>query len=376
MNKYPQPFQSLLPVILFLLLAVSARGQYKDGYVVSAEGDTTVGQIKYLDWDESPDRILFKQAANDSEIEMTATQLQLFYINSTNERFVSKRIGEIAVYEKTEYGTKPSLSPTEFQQVFLQNILQGPEASLFKYVNEAKDEHFFIETPISFQELVNYSFMQKIDGKLYEVVIDKYKEQLTSICSNASNFKASTPKYQEAQLKSYLTKYNSCFLGETIVYKSENPKITFDLMLSGGVEDLRVEKRLPNDFLFGAGVRINFPKNYYNRFARINLDFVPNSQTPEKKNMARFLSIGVGKYWGYGKFHPYIIFVSRVLMNKGDVGKSDMVSINLGFNYKKQLEIEIGNWNNFIAPFYEKRFIYHPSIKIHYYLSLSRKNKI
>lgn len=97
MNKYSQPFQSLLLFILFLLLAGNVNAQYTDGYIVFVKGDTLNGLIDDQDWEVSPDHIFFKENSASEPTRIEAEQLETFFIKSTNRRFVSREIGIVPV---------------------------------------------------------------------------------------------------------------------------------------------------------------------------------------------------------------------------------------------------------------------------------------
>lgn len=361
---------SFLLLVFHFCFVSNVFAQYKEGYVISNEEDTIRGYIQYLDWEVSPTFINFKTDLEAPIQKLGTDDIFSFAINSTNEYYEVKSIGLINIYQHDVFFNSPSVQPKEYGRVFLQIIIKGPEASLYKYVNEGLETHFYIQTPIIFQELTNYSYYENIEGKTYVVKRENYKEQLQSICINAAAFQSRLPAYTEAELIRYLEKYNSCFLGETIVYRSPRVRATVDPIVGVGYDDWFGGR------LYTIGARVNFPKQHYNRFFRATANFVPGAQLESTKFNASLVSIGLGRYWGTGNIRPYLVPTLLLVTNMGkNESGGFLVTINAGISFRRQIELEVGHWNNFIALVMDGDFILPPSISLHYSPNFWKKKK-
>lgn len=360
----------LILLLLKFCFISSAFAQYKSGYVITNEEDTLRGYIQYLDWEINPSHINFKTNPDSPVSEFNTDDIFSFSIDSTNEYYVVKSIGIINIYKSDMFFYSPSVQPKEYKRVFLQTIIKGPEATLYKYVNEGLETHFYIETPILFQELTNYSYYENIKGKTYSVKREDYKKQLQSICINAEAFQSTIPAYTESELIRYLERYNSCFLGETIVYRSPKIRATLDPIVGIGYDSWF------GGGLYSAGVRINFPKHHYNRFFRATVNLIPGGQLESDKFNALLYTIGIGRYLGNGNIRPYL---APTLLLVTSTGKNEsggfLITINAGISFRRNIELELGHWNNLLGLVMSGDFILPPSISLHYYPDFWKKKK-
>jgi hypothetical protein len=360
----------LLFFLFFISLEINAQAQFERGFIITNEGDTLRGYVQYLDWEISPETILFRMERTSEDKQFSAGEIVGFSIDSVNECYVSKNIGVINLNSSQVFSMPPSLIPSHHKNVFLQTIIKGPEASLYKYVNDVGEEHFYIETPILFQELTNYSYYQYQDGRQYRARREDYKMQLASICINSDSFDGRIPNYNEKELIKYLEKYNSCFLGETIVYRSPVSPVVFDAMIGFGYD------KFFDRFSYCLGVRASFPKQFHSRFFRAAISLVPGVPQEQKngqKMRSRF-SAGFGKYFGSGAIHPYFVMSCDFFKKEGS-GAPFILTASVGVNYRRQFELEVGHWNNFAASMMKQSFFLPPSISLHYYPNFWKKKK-
>jgi hypothetical protein len=356
-------------LFLFLIfLRLDAYAQFKKGTIITNEGDTLRGHVQYLDWEISPETIVFRKENTSEDLSFSAGDIAGFTVESENERYVSKSIGVIDINSNDVFPEPPSLIPSVYKKVFLQTIIKGPEASLYKYLNSVEEEHFYIETPILFQELTNYSYYRQQNGSYYRAKRDDYKRQLASICINSDNFDGRIPNYNEKELINYLEKYNSCFLGETIVYRSPNLPVLVDGVMGFGY-DLLYE-----GLAYTVGGRISFPKQFYGRFLRFSVGLIPGVVELDGKKTKKILAAGFGKYFGAGDFHPYFV-VSCSVFKHEDFESKYALTASVGVNYKRQLELEVGHWNNFASLLSQDRFMLPPAVTLHYYPNFRKKKK-
>lgn len=353
-----------------IIFSFDSFGQYKEGYIVFVKGDTLNGLIDDQDWEVSPDHIFFKESSASEAERIDAEQLETFFIKSSERRYVSRNIGIIEVYQSDTYSSRASLVPKRFDYIFLETILQGPQASLYKLINKRLDQHFYIETPVQFMELGNYSYYRDVEGKLFIETLGGYKNQLADICSSAPNFHERIPSYTEESLKKYLTKYNDCFLEKTIVYNSKARKTTLDLMVAGGIDLL---PGVSGALTYGFGVRANLPHQNQKRFVRLNMFFLPYQDDDGSKSVAKWISLGIGSYFGESKVRPYFSLSLIDVILAGNDGGSALLVMNAGISYKKIIEFEIGHWCAPIPVFDDKKFFLPPSFSLRFHPQLFKK---
>lgn len=367
---------SLLLLVHFCLFT-NAFAQYKSGYVISNEEDTIRGYIKYEDWEASPSSIFFKTELNSPVKEFGTDDISSFAVDLVNEYYVVKSIGVFNIYKSDVFFESPSVkSPKEFKRIFLQTIIKGPEATLYKYVNEGLETHYYIETPILFQELTNYSYYENKGGITYSVKREDYKKQLSSICINSAIFRSDLPNYTEKELIKYLEKYNSCFTGETIIYRSPPVLPTWDPIVGIGYDHLF------EGAVYSAGFRLNFAKHHYNRFLRVTVNLLPGIREEATfyreatKFTASVFTAGFGRYLGTGNVRPYLVPSLVLLTNLGkDQGGGFLVTVNAGISFRRQFELELGHWNNFLGLVMDGDFFLPPSVSLHYYPNFRKKKK-
>lgn len=322
------------------------------------------GQIDNQDWEVSPDHIYFKENSASELTRIEAEQLETFFIESTNRRFVSREIGIVEVYKSNVFAERASLIPKKMDFIFLETILLGPQASLYKLINKNLDPHFYVETPFKFIELGSYSYFREINGSQYVETVEDYKKKLADICSSAPNFDQKLPSYTEEGLKKYLMKYNACFQAETILYNSEKRNTTFDLMLGGGAELLSYFRPT---MVYGLGVRMNLPHKNYRRFVRVNTFFIPYKDVYGERATVKWVSLGVGSYFGNKKFQPYVYLGVVDFLFGSDEGGIIPLTISAGISYKKMIELEVGHWCTPVPTFENNDVFQAPSITLRFH---------
>lgn len=169
----------------------------------------------------------------------------------------------------------------------------------------------------------------------------------------------------ESQLIRYLEKYNSCFLGETIIYRSPPVRVTWDPVVGIGYDNW------VGGIAYSIGARINVPKIHYNRFFRGSINFAPRAQFDSSRPNSAIISLGIGRYLGMGKIRPY--FVPAVIWEYG--GGGSFVTINTGLSFRRQIELEVGHWNNIMGLLGFGKFIWPASVSLHYYPDFWKKKK-
>jgi len=150
-------FLFVVPVFAF------AQSNYKPGYVVKNSGDTVKGYINYREWDQSPQKIEFKNQLQSKEvINFTPGETKSFTIDGL-ENYISY-IGPISM-DKSSFPDLPSeLDTTKMvDTVYLRVIATGPNVSLFINRDKIKTRFFYKEDGSPLQELVYHQYY--LDGQ-------------------------------------------------------------------------------------------------------------------------------------------------------------------------------------------------------------------
>lgn len=138
-------FCTVLSCFLFLPFFLFAQSNYKNGYIITLQGDTLQGFIDYQEWIKNPVTINFKSALQEKTVqEFTPVTIKYFAIGNM-EAYESYE-GKISLnrIEINKLATGVDTS-TAKRTVFLRVLAQGKNMSLFSYTDEIK-ERFFIQT--------------------------------------------------------------------------------------------------------------------------------------------------------------------------------------------------------------------------------------
>ncbi len=327
---------------VLLLIAIISKGfpqdvRLLDGFIVTLKQDTIKGKVFSEDWEISPSKITFRDK-NNTNIIYLSNQILSFGIYSNNDIYDSK---EITINYVNKAPVAAGVSPfrsTETLQIFMQKILLGNRASIYKFIDKEGVDRYFVEKDNNLLELINYSFTQTKNGLNYLIKDDTYKGQLKNICNDADNFKVSIPLYQENSLKNYFSKYNACFLGNTINYSNTEERSKIGFGLTGGINNLSyvLNNGFSTNKMFGASVRILLPKLFNNRFVKFYMFNTPNFTVlntdinkVEKNSLSEY-GITFGRYIGKKKIQPLASFTLNYVENYGEAN----MGFNLGVSYK------------------------------------------
>ena len=122
-------FCTVLSCFLFLPFFLFAQSNYKNGYIITLQGDTLKGFIDYQEWIKNPIAINFKSALQEKTVqEFTPATIKYFAIGNMEayERYEGKiRLNRIEI-NKLATGVDTS---TAKRTVFLRVLAQGKNMS-------------------------------------------------------------------------------------------------------------------------------------------------------------------------------------------------------------------------------------------------------
>lgn len=321
-----------LVLVAFTLLGtlpLLAQSISTPGYVLTRQSDTLRGYLDDEDWAVSPRAVVFRRTRDGEPKRYSAEEVRGFTLTERNRRYVARfvRIGypiqNVAVdaLEKTRFETF---------HTFLEVVLDSRQASLYQLLDENERDRYFVEKGEALSELIYFKQVLTRNDQAFEAEENLYQSQLSDLCRDAPDFNRPIPGYTRQALAGYLTRYNSCFAVPTLTYDNRSDsRYLFDGWIQGGVlrgqgNDLINE---PDSYpVFGFGVRVSFPKNYHNRYAKV---------VYERLGPVGVLSMIGGLYFGKRAFRPFY----QVGLSLGTQG--GFPHFALGLSYKRTVHIEV-----------------------------------
>lgn len=381
-TRFPLPARFVFCLLffqLFISAKVFSQGKFLDGYVISSKGDTLKGFIRYKDWDESPAKIDFTSELNGKVQSFDAREIKEFYISTINLRYKSRKIGIPDIDLDATYNTPPSLIAKDSLTIFLQEVVSSSQASLLEYINDNKVFHYYLEKDEKFTELINYSFYRLIRNNRRLLTYDDYTKQLPELLADSPNFKLEVPDYSQKDLQKYVQKYNESLGEKKYQSGSTVSNFTFDINFNGGLESWKENNlTIKNKITYGFGMRLNLPRNFHNRYVKLNLSLIPgiftylidgtNNIYDIKKITVKTIELGLGSYIGSGKIKPFAgIDVSLPLKS----WRTSILGPNVGIGFLQKFNLEISHFVNFYSAFVNTPLINKPRITLNYYLNLN-----
>lgn len=172
---YPLLFLTFLTPFISL-----AQNNYKPGYVVNLNGDTTHGFIAYKAWDKNPKTIIFKTDEHSAQKEQYSTSNAIAFGINGIEKY--KRFALWISHDEVSHSEISAGSDTskKFDTVFLRVITAGGSVTLYAYNDKVKQRFFISEKDKAPVELVYYTTADP-DNQANSIVKAIYKNQLQKL---------------------------------------------------------------------------------------------------------------------------------------------------------------------------------------------------
>ena len=365
---------------LVILMTVSrsfGQGKMLDSYIVSPKGDTVRGFIRYDGWGASPMTIDLAKEKDGGVEKVGPDMVAKFYLAPLNEHYVSKRIGILNIDLSKTYELAPSLEAKDSVTVYLREITSGPKATLLEYLDPTEQSHFFLEKDGKLTELFNYPFYRLTGGKKYLIQYDEYVRQLPVLLGDGAD-NGPVRGYSAKELGRYVDRYNgvntSRKQSKGVAAESE---MEIDVFVMGGVEGWKeTEVGLDTRPTFGAGLRINLPRRFHNRYFRILFSSQGSISETEiygytfgQNIKLNTLEVGAGTYMGSGNFRPNLGFEYSFGL-KG--WRTAILGPHAGISFRRQLSLEVSHFANFGSLFSDVGFFNQPRVSVNYYLNLNK----
>ncbi|MDX5348178.1 MAG: PorT family protein [Hymenobacteraceae bacterium] len=237
---------SLAALLVAFTSSAFAQKNFKEGFIIKAEGDTVRGLVEYRGDARNATVAVFKPAANAEVVEYMPEQISGYGFKGSKH-----------------YETQQVDLNGKKQLVFL-NILVKGKASVYFLKEESEATHFFIKKQDGpTVELLNTVTLKRDaqTGKQYNVYQMEYKKQLLS------NFQECVVlindieklKLNYRDIRKLFIKYNECAAKEELVYVEEqiNSKATFGVYVAPSYSWVKV-----SGLHYLDGVEMNTWANY------------------------------------------------------------------------------------------------------------------
>ncbi len=148
--------------MLALPLSLFAQSNYRNGYVVKANGDTLKGYINYREWTTSPKTIEFKQNVSDKQlVQFNPADIKGFAITGF-ETYVSY-IGVISMDKNKFPEIPPGLDTTRaLDTIFLRQLASGSHLTLYYNSDKIKTRYFVAEAGVPPVELTYHEYYNEV----------------------------------------------------------------------------------------------------------------------------------------------------------------------------------------------------------------------
>lgn len=154
---------------LFLPLISLGQSNYKPGYIVNLDGDTTKGYINYHQWDKNPVSVSFKKSLTDNQVN-----------DITNKNYIAFGVNGLEYFDlKTTHISQDQVQLSNIKQgidssflvkpVFLRILAKGKNVTLYDYTDNIKTRYYYKEKTTAepteliyrvYYDLVNSSYVR------------------------------------------------------------------------------------------------------------------------------------------------------------------------------------------------------------------------
>ncbi|MCC5929541.1 MAG: outer membrane beta-barrel protein [Cyclobacteriaceae bacterium] len=231
-------FLTAILVLSFLCQTMNLIAQkshhYKEGYILTLEGDTLYGFVQYLDWAVNPEVIAFKEGLNDEARFISVQDVAGFFV--ADELYLSYLVEYDSSSVQESRMSRNSGFELKKEKVFLYVLAQTENLSLLSYKDARLREHFFILPEDGQIQWLKHKKYKKTEGGVEMITeIRAFQGQLSyymSACP-ALNTKISKAAYHRRSLLPLFNEYSKC-MGESLTAFSNKESFTIHAGLTGG----------------------------------------------------------------------------------------------------------------------------------------------
>lgn len=235
--------QRITLFLLSVLIGVSsstatAQDNFRPGYVITASGDSLVGDIAYEEGVRNPSNISFRDISNGTTKIYSPLEIREFRAGE------DWYIGGVFDIETSPISTSQLTKNSNFQieqnTVFLRVLFLG-EKSLFHLYDSFGREFFYIDKEGEITLLLYKTYLRELRGNDLVESNNQYWGQLSVYLRNCDDIPKSSVavKYQRRALMKLFDHYYTC-TGESLIYRSPNQKSPLAFGLVGGITSTQI----------------------------------------------------------------------------------------------------------------------------------------
>ncbi|MDW7693662.1 hypothetical protein R9C00_02815 [Flammeovirgaceae bacterium SG7u.111] len=272
MKKYITLF-CIVSSLTFLTSFSYAQINLQPAQIITAEGDSLMGQIDYQNWEKNPSEITFVDESGTSHQYSPLDIKRFFVANDLYEGAIVQANNESNKLEKLSRTPEIKLrQDTTFLQV-LQEAVNNK--TLYYYLDYRSEVQFYFLEKGKIR-LLYYKRYKKM-GKTGDVTaeVKRFQGQLSFYLQDCEKINSliSTLKYNKKSLIKAFTEYNNCLGGE-VKYTKTKEKVKVNLGVLAGVTSTKLnfegnsDRHITNhdypasiNFTFGGFADIVLPRN-------------------------------------------------------------------------------------------------------------------
>ena len=219
----------VLVILGLCAMGALAQKNFVKGGVITSQKDTLRGYIDDQEWVRSPSSCVFKANNNAPEQTFNASEITGFFIEKSNELYLSKTFSIEKLsrdINKTNYGSldryRQRSKNMQSKTVFVRPLTLG-KLSLFLFTDFDNEVHFLVEENNKITPLVYHHFMA--DNYSYD--INEFQNQLRVLCQpceTMSKYDFASLPYQQTDLLKTIRLCNACLVSEIKPYFVPNTK--------------------------------------------------------------------------------------------------------------------------------------------------------
>jgi len=272
--------RSLFVSLLFLLVVSPARaqapaaadsGNFVEATVVTTEGDSIRGRVKWASEAPTPTTLHFRNGDSDSPRTYSPSTLQSVRLND-GRRLVSRSVLVDQVPTDPHDAARFLQSGRDRQErdtLFLEVIVTGP---LAMYAKRGARNHYYVETEGETTELLKRR--QYVAAQNAVATRRRYRKQLRARMEACPKAQAATDhlSFQLQPIKALIARHNRC-VGDTDIFeRADRPRFSTSVGVVGGAmrSEFAISSRFTGFNSFGWGTGAQLGASLTTRLLRTN----------------------------------------------------------------------------------------------------------
>jgi hypothetical protein len=232
----------LLSALLFPL-ASFAQGNFKEGYIITTNGDTIKGFVEQHAWDENPKTVTFKTDLEKPENrKFSVSEVKQFGID--NSVTYIKSVCRISLATVSENHLFPKDTLSRLDTVFLEVLEKGKNISLYQYTDDYKTRYYYAENNGIPQELIYRVYLNAyypVTSPLRTITENIFIQQFSTLALKYNAFDDKLQKildhaeYRENDMLKIVSAVNKVNVPAPVKRKQSFVKLVLAIIMMGAV---------------------------------------------------------------------------------------------------------------------------------------------